>query len=130
MSANEDLMSDLINTVEQGKHRQFQFLKSWQEYRRAKMIRRTYALLVASISQSARRQFSNYCKAIKAGNTEVIKLLAYCTTIKVQKFYDEELRILSDMIDEYECYLADGNWWDFVFNSKRQLDKMFDHRGR
>ena len=130
MTTNEDLMSDLINNVEQGKHRPFQLLKNYKEYSRAKAIRRTYVLLVASLKQSANKQFNAYCKAVKSGNTEVLKLLAYCTTLKVLSFYEEELNIISDMIDEYECYLADGNWLDFVFGSQRQFNKLYDHRGQ
>ena len=130
MKTNEDLVSELIYNAEQGKHLQFQFLRNWREYRRTKAIRRTYALLVSSIRQSTDKQVSNYCKAIKAGNTDVLKLLAFATTVKILKFYEEELCILEDMLDEYEYYLFYGNWVDFIFGMDRPADKLYDHRSR
>lgn len=121
-------MSELIRNAESGRHRQFQYLRSYREYRRAKQIKRTHVLLVASLRQSLTKQFNKYCKAITADETKVIKLLAYCTTKKVLSFYKEELNIINDMIIEYEYYLVNGNWLDFVLGLTRPLDKLWDHR--
>lgn len=129
MQTDKDLMSELIYNAESGKHRPFQYLKNYREYRRAKQIRRTHVLLVSSIKQSLNRQFKRYCESITAGETDVIKLLAYCTTNKVLSFYEEELNTINDMIIEYECYLANGNWLDFILGYQRPSDKLWDHRG-
>ena len=129
MKTSEDFMSELIYNAESGNHRKFCFLRSWYEYLRAKKVRQTHRLLVSSIRQSADRLFKRYCKAIEAGETDVIKLLAYCTTVKVLSFYEEELSTISDMVIEYECYLANGNWLDFLFDTQRPVNKLFDHRG-
>lgn len=124
-----DLLLFLIRTTESGKHRQFQLLENWQEYTRAKQVKRTEAIVVASLQESAKKLFKKYCKAIKSGETDVIKLLAYCTTKEVLSFYEEELNIISDMINEYECYLFNGNLLDFVLGTQRPIDKLWDHRG-
>ena len=129
MNTNEDLMSELIYNAESGKHRQFQYLKNVREYHRARQIKRAHAILVSSLRQSLIKQFNKYCKAITAGETDVIKLLAYSTTKKVLSFYEEELNTVNDMIIEYECYLANGNWLDFVLGTQRPFDKLWDHRG-
>lgn len=128
MKADMDLMSELIYNAENGQHRHFQYLRNYVEYRRAKQIRRALAILVSSINQSLARQFKNYCKAVEAGNTDVLKLLAYSTTIRVLKFYEEELRIIKDMILEYECYLVNGNLFDFILGNQRPEGKLWDHR--
>ena len=129
MKPNEDLLSELICNAESGKHRPFQYLISWREYSRAKKIRRAHRLLVATIKQSTSKLFKKYCEDVAAGETDVIKLLAYCTTRKVLRFYEEELDIINNMIVEYECYLAAGNWTDFLFSTQRPADKLWDHRG-
>jgi hypothetical protein len=129
MTTNEDLMSELINKANAAKHLEFRFLRSWREYCNTRKMRRAHELLVSSLHKSTRRQFKNYCKAVYAGETKVISLLAYCTTLKVLQFYEEELCILNDMLNEYEWYLFYGNWIDFILNMKRPENKLFDHRG-
>lgn len=129
MKTNKDLIAELVYNTERGQHRQFQYLRNYREYFRARRLKRALALLVSSIKQSLNRQFKNYCKAVTAGETDVIKLLAYCTTVKVLYFYEEELRIVNDMIIEYECYLVNGNLLDFVLGCQRPEDKLWDHRG-
>ena len=128
MITNEDLRSELIYTAEQGKHRQFQFLRSWLEYSNAKRIYRVEKLLVGSMRQSANKLFKKYCRDITTGTTEIIRLLGYCTMLNVVKFYEEELKTLNDMIVEYECYLVNGNLFDFILGSQRPEDKLWDHR--
>ena len=121
-------MSELIYNVESGNHRQFQYLRNFSEYRRARQLKRALAILVSSLKQNITRQFKNYCKAIEAGETDVIKLLAYSTSVRVLEFYEEELKTVNDMIIEYECYLANGNWMDFILGSYRPEEKLWDHR--
>lgn len=129
MKTNEDLMSELINKATTAEHVKFQFLRSWREYINTKKIRRAHVLLVSSLRQSANKQFNKYCEAVSAGETKIISLLAYCTTLKVLQFYEEELCILNDMLNEYEWYLFYGNWIDFVLGIPRPVSKLFDHRG-
>jgi hypothetical protein len=130
MNTNEDLMSDLINNARSAKHRQFQFLVNYKEYSRAKQIRRGLALLVSSIKQSTNKLFKSYCKDVASGGSDINRLLAYCTARQVLEYYEEELRIITEMVVEYECYLANGNWLDFVLGVQRPIDKLWDHRGK
>ena len=92
-------------------------------------MRRAHMLLVASIKKSADKLFTKYCKSVTSGEADVLKLLAYGTIRNVLSFYEEELRIISDMVEEYEFYLASGNWWDILFGMPRPYDKLWDHRG-
>ena len=128
MKTNEDLASELMQKAESGKHRQFRFIRNWQEYSRTRKLRQTHLLLVASIRKSADSLFRQHCKSVIIGQSDVIKLVAYCTTIKVLRFYEEELKTIEDMLIEYECYLAAGNWPDFIFGTQRSFDKLWDHR--
>ena len=128
MQTDKELTLELICNAESGNHRQFQYISSWQEYSRTKKIRRGHMLLVASIRKSADKLFKSHCKSIIENNSDACKLIAYCTTLKILKFYEEELQTLTDMIIEYECYLANGNWADFLFGDTRPADKLYDHR--
>ena len=130
MKTNEDFMSDLIDKATTEKHRQFLFLRTWQEYREAKKIQRAHKLLVSSLKQSLDKLFKKYCKSVDTGETEIIKLLAYNTIKRVLAFYEEELRILTEMIYEYEAYLlTDDNFaraW--LLGIPRSIDELRDYR--
>ena len=125
----KDLVLFFINKAEQGEHKQFQFILTWFEYIRAKQERRALRLLIGSVRKSTKRLFKKYCRAVSVGTADVHQLLAYRKGKIVLKFYEEELNILSDMINEYEYYLASGNWTDFVLGTQRPVDKLWDHRG-
>ena len=129
MKTNEDLASELLQKAESGKHRRFQLIRNWQEYSYTRKLRQTHLLLVSSIRKSADSLFKQHCKNIITGQSDVTKLVAYCATINVLRFYEEELNTIEEMIIEYECYLAAGNWLDFIFCSQRPFDKLWDHRG-
>ena len=128
MQTDKDLMSELVYNAESGNHRQFQYLRDYKEYFRARQVKRALAILVSSIDKSIGRQFKNYCKDIKIGKTDVTKLLAYSMSNRVLKFYEEELKTVDDMIIEYECYLVNGNLLDFILGSYRPDEKLWDHR--
>lgn len=130
MNTNAVVVSDLLNTAEQGQHRKFQFLSNWYEYKNVKQLRRAHVLLVGSLKQSLKKQLNRHCKAVNIGETKIVNLLAYCSTINMLTFYEEELRILDDMIYEYEAYLMeDGNLvFAWLFNEPRPVDKFYDHR--
>ena len=129
METDKNFLTELITNTERGQHRPFQLLTNYREYSKARKVRRTHRLLVSSIKQSLDKQLKKYCKAIAAGETEVIKLFAYCTINKVLEFYEEELRIINDMVDEYECYL-ECNLLDFILGLPRPANKLYDHRSK
>lgn len=127
---NKYIMKDLLAAADSGKHLPFRLLRNWQEYSKMKKTRLTYKLLVASISESAEKLFREHCAKIKNDKTEVLDLIAYCTIIKVLRFYEKELQIISDMILEYEAYLFESSdiLHAWLFLEQRPEDKLFDHR--
>lgn len=129
MQTDKELLLALVNHAESSKHGKFQFLKSYKEYRRAKIARRMHKLTVSVLKQSADKQFKIYRKGTISGTADVTRLLAYCTLSDAVRFYEEELSTIADMITEYECYLAAGNWLDFILGLQRPVSKLFDYRG-
>ena len=121
--------AELFEAAEAQQHRQFQFLRTWGEYSRARKVRKLLRLTVNSIDKTADRLFNKYCKTIKAGRSDFNLLLAYQATDKILWYWVEEFRIVVDMIEEYEAYLACGNFWkSFLFNDCRAYDELWDHR--
>jgi hypothetical protein len=125
----QDLLSELASFTEAGEHTKFQLLQNWEEYKTTRKIRYTVKVLLKYIRKLVNNQFKSYCVSVTDGTSDVYRLLAYVTLVKIQDFYTEELRITEDMLDEYETYLCSGNWRDFVFGTPRPADKLWDHRG-
>ena len=130
METNKDLVTELVCRAESAKHMKFHFLRHWTEYTDTKKVRRAHKLLVESIRKSADRLFKQYCKSIITGDSDVINLVAYTTTKNVLSFYEEELLILDNMLEEYEAYLFSGNFiGSWLFFDYRPEDRLWDHRG-
>ena len=128
MKTNEDFVADLISNAEQAKHQQFRFITCWEAYKYYRKLRWSHILLVKGLKESTNKIFKKHCKAVRAGNSDILTMIAYCTVKNVLSFYEEELNTITDMLDEYECYLLRGNWLDFVFDLPRPFEKLWDHR--
>ena len=122
-------MSELIENADAGQHRQFQFLRSWGEYSRARSVRRLLWLTVSSIEKTADKLFKKYCSKVAACGSDLNEILAYCATKKVLNFYIKELEIITDMIQEYEAWLAAGNFLAAFLGDNRPYDELYDFRG-
>jgi hypothetical protein len=123
-------MSDLLSYVDSGEHTKFKLLQNWREYRYYSNTRKALKVLVKFIERSADLQLKNYCKDVTSGISDVHKLLAYKTIVKILTCYIEELKIVEDMVFEYEAYLMeDGNYLFAFLGEPRPVEKLFDHRG-
>jgi hypothetical protein len=125
----QNILSELLSFTEAGEHTKFQLLQSWREYLFTRKVRYSLKILTNSLQASADKLFKSYCSGVAAGASDVHELLAYSQVIKIYRFYLEELKIIDDMLNEYESYLIAGNWLDFIFNTQRPVDKLWDHRG-
>ena len=125
----QNIIAELASFTDAGEHTKFQLLQSWQEYAFTRKVRYSLKVLIKSLSTSANKLFKNYCASVVNQDSDVNRLLAYTYTIKILNFYNEELVIVENMLDEYEQYLAAGNWLDFIFNKQRPSYKLWDHRG-
>jgi hypothetical protein len=129
MKTDDNLTAELIAKVKEGKHQQFQFIRSWHEYTKFKQLRRAYKLLIGSIKKTAKKLIKKYYKAANKGKANPMDLFTHLATLEILDFYEEEFRVVTDMIYEYEAYLMEGNLIDaWLFNDYRPSDKLFDHR--
>jgi hypothetical protein len=129
MESEKDLMTELLDKAKAGEHIQFQFITTWKDYTQLRKIYRANQLLISSIDKTASKVFKKHCKAVAVGNADVTNLLAYKATLKVLDFYEKELKIIYDMLDEYEAYLSDGNFISaFLFGDPRLSVEFYDWR--
>lgn len=127
--ADNNILSELAAFADSGEHTKFQLLQNWQEYKHYRKVKYSIVVVLKFLSTMQQTQFKRYCEDIISGKQDIYKLLAYKYIAKILDCYKEELKVVQDMLDEYECYLMSGNWLDFVLLRQRPFDKLWDHRG-
>ena len=118
----EQLILDIITKAREGKAQQFQLIVSWSDcvyYRRYKTSTK---LIIKTLQDSANNLFKEYCQDVIKGISELTKLLAYIQLLDIKAFYENELIVIQQMLDEYDNYLGDwGNFWYAFLGGRRQL---------
>jgi uncharacterized protein YgbK (DUF1537 family) len=125
----QNILSELASFTEAGEHTKFELLQNWQEYKLTRKTRFAIKVLTGSLRQLTNKQFKTYCKSVTSGVSDVYQLLAYSSLVKILNFYSDELKVVEEMIYEYEAYLMEGNLIDSFFGEQRPVDKLWDHRG-
>lgn len=125
---NVETISKLIEYARAGKHIEFQFITTWRVYKFYKKERKALRLVVKCLRKGCKNLLNNYCKNVKNGSADVINLVVLATLTNTLEFYIEELKILEDMIYEYNAYLLDGNLVYAFLEFPRQESELWDHR--
>jgi hydroxymethylpyrimidine pyrophosphatase-like HAD family hydrolase len=103
----KQLIKSIIDYSHENDQISFKVITSWQELRFNKGKRRSFKLLVKALRSGSKRLLKKYYKSVKAGNSDINKLLAYTQWLKVIDFYKKDLETINNMILEYETYLAE-----------------------
>jgi len=128
-SESQQLLADLIAYAEAGKKLPFHFICNLNDYRKYKISKKTFSLIIENLNYAAESVFKRYCKGLQNGTTDFTDLLVRKSLLKAVEFYNCEMLMLSDMICEYETYLAcDGNFIKSLFGKERERQELYDYR--
>lgn len=126
----QQTMAEIIERANAGKHMPFEYIRNWTDYRRRKVSRHALKLLIESLTYNTNSMLDQHCKAVINGCSDISQLLVRNVLLQTIKFYENELAMIEDMINEYEAYLMDGNMLDsWLFNEYRPLSECWDRRG-
>lgn len=116
----DEIFLDIVNYASAGEHTKFGRLRNSSEYIEGRLTRRSIKVLLSSLQHAADRVFKKYCKDVIKQQANVSSLLAYKKFQHVISFYKEELRLLEETLNDYETYLAEGNFINaFVLGKER-----------
>lgn len=124
----QQMLLKIIEHAQTAESTEFHFLRNWAEYRFFISKRRSFKLLIKAVQNGADRLFKNYCKGIVTGESNFTKLLAYQQLLPVIAFYQHELQVIADMLDEYDAYLAKGNFLRSFLGDPRAEADLVDFR--
>ena len=122
------IIVDLINHAESGQKVPFRLLRTWREYRITKNDYKRTKVIIKNLYYINNLLFKRYRDGIPEHTAPFTNLLACQTLQGAIDFYKGELKTLSSIIEEYECYLLLGNFLDFIFYGKRPEHKLKDYR--
>jgi hypothetical protein len=115
------LVLDIIEKVRSNDHLPFKFILSWQEFSYYRKLAVSTQLIAKTMQDSANRLFKEYCKDVIAGISDFNKLLAYKQLLGIKAFYEQDLKVTQQMLDEYSEYLEKGNFWYSFLGGRREL---------
>jgi hypothetical protein len=113
----------LLDLIEQAKkpNTEFTFITTWSEFKFCWQNARATKLIIKTLESAVKKLFKDYCKDIIAGSADVNKLLATRQLEGIIAFYERELDTLKRMLDDYDEYLGQGNFWYSVLGGERNL---------
>jgi hypothetical protein len=71
-----------------------------------------------------------YIKQVELGEQDVETLMALKQFKICTEFYDDEAKIVDDMLDEYSEYIFSGHILDMLLGRIRPEEDLWDHRRR
>ncbi len=121
---------ELIHRALDSKHSDFEFLRSAQDRTSAKIVRFSYATVSKMFKKLYNSTYKTYLKQVELGNQDIETLMALKQFKHCMEFYDDEAKIVDDMLDEYSEYLFSGHILDMLLGRLRSEEDLWDHRGR
>lgn len=117
----QQILLSIIEQAEQENYTRFQFITSWDEFKFYYKKLMSTKLVIRILRTSADNLFNSYCKDVVSGTQDVSKLLAYSQLGDIKAFYERDLETIKQMLDEYDEYLGQGNFWYSFLGGERQL---------
>ena len=125
---NLDLAEQLIQRAKDGEHSSFEFIRSLEEYFAAKTIKKALKKITKSFEIPKSNLYNAYVKSVKEEEDDLNVILAFSELVRIVKFYEDEIWIVSDMIDEYVSYVHSGHIIDTLVGNYRKEEDLVDHR--
>ena len=119
---------ELVHRALNSNHSNFEFLRSMQDRTSAKIVRFSYATVSKMFRKVYNSTYKTYLKQVELGDQDVETLMALKQFKHCMEFYDDEAKIVDDMLDEYSEYIFSGHILDMLLGRIRPEEDLWDHR--
>lgn len=106
------IIQDILNKATEDESLSFNTIFYWDEFIYYQRMALSTKLVIRLLKNSANKIFKGYCRDVIAGISNITKLLAYQQLLEIIAFYENELKTIQSMLDDYDKYL--GNFGNFV----------------
>lgn len=130
LSDDELIFKELVKkALEYGEHAEFEFIKNYAELNAIKLCKSGLRKVIKVFKTVTSGIYKEYCRLVETGESDFNLLYAYNQYLEVLKYYEQELAIANDMIDEYDNYVWSGHLIDqYLLFKTRPEEDLVDTR--
>jgi hypothetical protein len=114
----EQLLQEILEHAEE-QPSEFRFITSLVDYRDCLRWYKATKIVIKILKVSSKKLYKAYCRTVTSGISDVTQLLAFAQLADVIAFYENELKTIYNMLDEYEEYLWQGNIFYALLGGER-----------
>lgn len=126
----EDFAKELMDKALTGEHTKREYLRNSSELSVARVLRFATKQIVAGFKAAAKNAFTSYVNNLKNNIDDLSLLLTHITYKKCAEYYQKELDLVRDEIDEFYNYaFFSGHFIDIVIcGFDRPNEHLYDSR--
>ena len=114
----DQLLQAILDKVE-AEPSEFRFIESWVDFVICHRNYRANKIIINVLNKASNQLFTDYCKTVTPGISDVTQLMAFSQLPDIIDVYKKELSTLDDMLNDYEDYLWNGNFFYSFFGGER-----------
>ena len=118
-NTSADQLLQAILTNAESEHTEFRFLTSWADFVYCHRKYKATKIIIKVLRAASKALFKDYCRTVTSGISDVTQLIAFTQLGDIIAFYETERSTLNNMLDEYEEYLWDGNFFYAFLGGER-----------
>ena len=125
MSVNEtqQKLLTILEHAQTAKPSEFRLILNWNDLKYCQHKVKSFKLLVKGLRRAADGLFKGYCTGVANSKSDFVKLLAYQQLVQAAVFYENEIKVFLEMLDEYDTYLGKGNFlWSYLGGMRAEED--------
>ena len=115
------LILDIINKAQEGRAQPFRSILYWSEFRYYRRWVISTKIIIRTLHKAANNLFKEYCRDVINEISEITKILAYSQLVDIIAFYENDLNTVQQMLDDYDEYLGNGNFWYSFLGGRRDI---------
>lgn len=117
----QQILLAIIQQAQEGRSIVPQRIMSWREFRHYGRLLRGTKVVIKVLKTAGNNLFKSYCDHVTSGVSDVNRLIAHTELQDVVAFYERDIKILKEMLDEYDKYLGQGHFWYSFLGGERDL---------
>lgn len=126
--AEKELFTDLVNKALKGEHTKFNFLRCWSDRTPVKQYIFGITATLKMFSDLVDKTTESYIDQIAKDEQDLGLILALKQFTQCKDYYEQELFLAEDILNEYWSYIFGGHIWDTLVGNIRKDEDMVDYR--
>ena len=125
----DEMFVELITKALTGKQSNFEFIRSYEMYKVAKLYRRGVAKVAKLFKQLADEIMTKYTKIVATGQAGLLEVIMSYKQFRIcADYYNRESAIAKDMMKEFHAYVFGGHILKTMLGGVRPDFECVDYR--